>query len=349
MTDADPLMAAVTTGGQIGQAFTASTGTFTEVADNLRQKTEVTLTAEIYSQASAAFAGSGFLDSVVLDQTFNDVNLVGRPLTIGNFVNQSGIGAVFSAVTNTYSPYIQIGDDANPDPNLDEIIRGQDYQEVLTNFPIGNQVLTGLFLGMTLSGPQGPSQVYQHTILDRIGIAARQGLVAQNVTVGPNTLPALSSLDVTTVNILGSLYSPSALLAEEQQLAVVNTQFAAFQAEYAQAAPGSVQDDVLNMGANVIRSLAVEGTRIIADTYDLLSDQLTTPLANESLVKAYFDTPRITIVSSTLETAGSDSAPTYQSGLTVAVDLRKDDLRSLVAPGQEASVAFGFEPYPRSE
>src|SRR5262249_25065142 len=80
MTDADPLLS-----GTVGQTVTTSTGTFSEVADNLRAKTEVSLTAEIYSQASAAFGlGDGLSNTVVLDHVFNDVDLVGRPLTIGN-------------------------------------------------------------------------------------------------------------------------------------------------------------------------------------------------------------------------------------------------------------------------
>ena len=51
MNDADPLMA----GATVGQTFTASTGTFTEVPDDLREKTEVKLTAEIYSQVGGLF------------------------------------------------------------------------------------------------------------------------------------------------------------------------------------------------------------------------------------------------------------------------------------------------------
>ena len=47
----------------------------------MRQKTEVTLTAEIYSQAAAAlvFGSDGLSQTVVLDQTFNDVDLGGPP------------------------------------------------------------------------------------------------------------------------------------------------------------------------------------------------------------------------------------------------------------------------------
>jgi hypothetical protein len=149
MQDADPLMA----GATIGQVFTAASGTFTEVPANLRATTEIQLTAEIYSQASAALAGSGLSDTVVLDQTFNDVDLVGRPLTIGNFVSASGLGAVFTSETFTYAPYVDLGDEAYPEPNQDELIPGTNYQETYTNFPLGNQVLTGLFLNVTFSGP----------------------------------------------------------------------------------------------------------------------------------------------------------------------------------------------------
>src|SRR5206468_2751825 len=101
--------------------------------DNLRQKTEVKLTAELYSQAFAAFGfDNGLSQTVVLDQTFNDVDLVGHPLTIGNFVSNSSIGSpTFSSLTNTYSPYIEVGDEAFPDQNQDQINRGQDFQEVL--------------------------------------------------------------------------------------------------------------------------------------------------------------------------------------------------------------------------
>ena len=154
MVNADPLMAALTPSGHVGQAFTASTGTFTEVPAVLRETTEVSLTAEIYSVAGAAFGLNPFIQTVVLDQTFNDVDLVGRPLTIGNFVSSTSVGSpVFGLVTNVYSPYIVLGDQAFPDPSHDETITGQSYQEQITNFPLGSQFLTGLFLNVTLSGP----------------------------------------------------------------------------------------------------------------------------------------------------------------------------------------------------
>ena len=134
MTDADPLMP----GATIGHTFTTATGTFAQVADDLEQTTEVQLVAEMYSQADALFGLSPFQDTTVLDQTFDDVELVGRPLTIGNFVTSSSVGAlVFGSTTNTYTPYIVMGDEGLHGTEQPEPIVGQPYQEVLTNFPLG--------------------------------------------------------------------------------------------------------------------------------------------------------------------------------------------------------------------
>ena len=53
------------------------------------------------------------------------------------------------------------------------MIQGQAYQEVFTNFPLGSQLVTGLFLDISLSGPQGPATTLEKTLLDREGYAAR--------------------------------------------------------------------------------------------------------------------------------------------------------------------------------
>src|SRR5262249_4440503 len=87
MMDADPLMP----GAAIGKIFTPLIGTFTAVSRDLEETTELQLVAENYSQASLLFGlSSGLKDTTVLDQTFDDDYLVGRLLTIGNFVSQTG-------------------------------------------------------------------------------------------------------------------------------------------------------------------------------------------------------------------------------------------------------------------
>jgi len=327
MTNADPEFA----GSQIGQAATPSTNTFTEVADILRQKTEVKLTAEIYSQGAAALGiGDGLGDTVVLDQTFNDVDLVGHPLTIGNFVHSSGGGALaFTSTTNTYSPYIQIGDEANPDSSKDQVIRGTDYQEMLTNLPFGSQVLTGLFLDVTLSGPNAPAQTFEHTIIDRIGYAARQGLVATSVAVDPNGAPALTQFDVFTLNVLPGLHDPTPpypLMAKVSQ--------------DIQSLAAAVNDGGTTVppdADSLLRNLVTETTWLQSASLFQVSNAATRRLASVSNVVSYFDQPRLVVVSgSVLVDASEDATVEY------GIDLLRNAARVIADPGQSASVAIAF-------
>ena len=123
---------------------------------------------------------------------------MGRPLTIGNFVSTTTLsGPFFAVTTNTYSPYIEVGDDANPNPSQDQIIRGTDYQEVLTNFPLASQVLTGLFLHTTLLSPEEngtrKTETVEKTLFDRIGFAARQNGGSPTLNLGADTAPSARS------------------------------------------------------------------------------------------------------------------------------------------------------------
>jgi hypothetical protein len=195
LVNADPLMTAT-----LGQSAASPTGTFTEVADALRSKTRIQVDAEIYSQAGALFGGSGLSTSTVLDLTFNDVSLVGRPLTIGNDVSTTGGGFVFTALSHTYSPYVIVAGDS-ADPKDDQVVYGTDYQEVLTNFPLGSQILTGVFLHVTLIAPDGTTTTTTKPLADRLGPAIRMNGGSPNLTFNDSTPPLLNSLDLTTIGV----------------------------------------------------------------------------------------------------------------------------------------------------
>jgi transglutaminase-like putative cysteine protease len=320
--NADPLMAAVTPGGHVGQAFTASTGTFTDVPQALRATTEVSLTAEIYSQAAAAFGLNSLTETVVLDHTFDDVNLVGRPLTVGNFVNTNSTASpVFGLVTNTYTPYIVMGDDALPDSQLPDAITGQQYQENLTNFPLGSQILTGLFLNVTLSGPGTTSQTFSQTLVDLIGYAVRQGLVrSQSVPVNVSGPPTISPYDLTTLNILPGLQSSAAAQLEQeradQEIAIVSSE--------ADSTTVDQTDAFIALARAELAKLACA------------SDEETANLERGFSVVAYSYVPRIITFSSQVVTAS------YQSTISYSVNLLNDVLRALASPGQNALAALAF-------
>jgi uncharacterized membrane protein len=323
--DADPLMP----GATIGQTFTTSTGTFAEVADDLREKTEVQLNAEFYSPGIGGLGG-GLSTTTVLDQTFNDVDLVGHPLTVGNIVNQSSTGFIFTTTTNTYSPYLEVSDEAYPGSGNDEVLRGTDYQEVLTNFPLGSQILTGLFLDITLSGPEGPSQDYESALVDRIGYAARQNGGSPQISVSPSDPPPLTSADAFTL-----LVAPGQQNLEVFQPAQQNLQNELNQLQSLSSSSSAGDDvDFSAMFQHALRDAnIVTGLSFLAS-----SDVQSARVADSALVQEYADRPRLILLTNRLE----PSADGTSTVLVSSVDLRRDTVRAIAYPGQATDAATTF-------
>lgn len=332
MTNADPLMP----GATIGQSLTTATGTFTAIPQDLEETTEIQLVAEIYSQASAALgAGDGLSETTVLDQTFDDDYLVGRPISVGNFVTTTSLGFLFTSTTDTYQPYINIGDEAYDDGQNDQVIDGTPYQEVLTNFPLGSQVLTGLFLNVTLSGSQGPSETYQHTILDEIGYAARQGLVAPSVSVNPLAPPPLNDFDITTVNVLAGLQDPNTRLPLYEDLSAQQADALALEQASGSTGPATTQAE------GVATNFAIDYTRYLDENVLYNSDVLTGELAPSYGVVAYWDRPRVIIASQTV----TPNADMQTATVTEAIDLLRDNILAEAYSGQATSAVFDFNVY----
>ena len=316
-------------GGGLGTAFTTVTDTFAEVDDALRDKVRVSLEVEKYNSAAAAFAGgNGLGTTTVLDQTFNSVDLVGRSLTVSQFVVSSSINAAFlSERTNTYSPYIAVSDDGTP---LDQanVIRGTDYQEVITNFPLGTQIVTGVFMDVELSGPGAPTETSRSTLADRLGFDIRQNGGRPNLQVDENSPPVLTEADAFTIFAMPGLGNPHRSQALPDQVQAASAQLAALPA-----------DDPTGQSQH-LESIAVQGmTQLFGDILETASDLQTRRLADTALVRAYADRPRIAIVSTHLTVDEATGA----SKLSFAIDLQRDTLRVLADPGQdnvEAPAAF---------
>lgn len=326
MTDADPLIPTAA----VGTSFASVSQTFAEVPDGLRAKTEVTLSAETYSSARAAFGLGGFGTDVVLNQVFNDVDLVGRPLTVDNFVNtdrEGGLG--FFSVVNTYSPYIQQSDEAFPDPDQDlllrgpnELIRGQDYQEYVSNFPFGNQFLTGVFLHFTLTGPGGVPQGYDRTLIDRIGFAGRHTAESTPLQIDPTGPPIISALDLWTVNALPGLQSPAVVAGQRDALAAVTDRVAAL--------PAGAPLDQVNLYEREIASLGNENVGIL---FAAACDNVQAQMAPGYQVKSYYTSPRLLI--STTRQVGDH--------VEVSLDLLRNDTFDTPYPGQAVSTTLFYE------
>jgi uncharacterized membrane protein/transglutaminase-like putative cysteine protease/sugar lactone lactonase YvrE len=318
MKDADPLMT-----GTSGQAVTASAGSFGVVPDNLREKTEIKLVAETESEFDEVL-GAGLNNQVVLDHIFNDVDLVGHPLSIGNAVSTSAVGLGITQIVYTYSPYLAVGDEANADPSSDPVINGMQYQEVYSNEPLVSVALTGLFLNVTLSGPQGPAETFQHTMFDRLGFAARQNPNNVNISFDTSTPPVFTPFDVTTVNVLPGLQSPNVSAPQADQLSRLASQLD-------QLSTAGTITDTAQTGP-VLVGYATGLTRALGEQTLAESDTLDTALAPFYEVVAYADRPQVVATSEQLT----------QSGIATSIDFVSNAIRAIAFPGQVSDTTFNF-------
>jgi transglutaminase-like putative cysteine protease len=166
-------------GASIGQTFAAATRSFAEISDDARHMVNLRLDVETTSPGVGLLTrGPGQEVQTVLDESFSTADLAGKTLSVAHFISQQTLSAIITATTITYSPYIYIHDlDTTPTDGL--LVRGIDYQELLTNFPFGTEIVTGLFLTISTMGPaddagERATHVVEKTLVDRIGFAARQ-------------------------------------------------------------------------------------------------------------------------------------------------------------------------------
>ena len=132
----------------------------------------------------------------------------GRSRSATSSAPASSAAFIFTATTNTYTPYIVMGDEAFPILNCPKRLSGKQYQEVLTNFPLASQILTGLFLNITLSGAGTPHRPSAKPLLTASATPPGKVAAPENLSVNPSGPPIITPFDLTTLNILPGLQSP---------------------------------------------------------------------------------------------------------------------------------------------
>ncbi len=335
-------------GATPGQVFGTSPTTFSVPDDSIRQQVTLRLNAEIYSQASAILAEAGLSTNTVLQQTFFTDTLAGRPISVGNVVNENAVSAlVISSSTITYSPYFLLGQ-GDSDITQDPIVYGQDYQEVYTSFPLGSQILTGLFLEVDTQNPNldtliansggfgTPPQTatYTRTLFDRIGYAARQGLVSVNVSTPTPPAPAFTTADTATVNILPGLQSSQGFQNQLTRLQNLNTAIQAIQPQVQSVSTSSMtpaQTQIQQLAAHLTQLQTIAVNELITMSQNAASDLSLAQLQPIYLGHAYYTTPRLTVALSSLNTTAGT--------VGFKLDLLKNDDRFEAGP-QQLSTSF---------
>ena len=320
-----------------GDTFTASSGNFDDVPANLQHRMRVRVIAETYSTAGAVY-GFGLSTSTMLDQSFDTVDLVDKPVTVGHFVSrQRPPGLAISATINTYSPYVTVGDSAIDIADY-QIVRGADYTETFTNFPLGTTLLTGVFVDIDVISPQSPNnpQTYRRVLVDRIGYAVRQtGGSVQ--APQPDAPPALTTLDLLTIQASPSQQPIDAFAARQSRLTALRSELAPLVAQVNALPPPGQQTPTqvaLRQHANELdRGTTIALLELMTAAYAGYADSSVRDIGASYLVKPWIASPRLTIAHSNVDNAG----------FHLNLDIRKNDLRVYPLPGISYTNAAHFE------
>jgi hypothetical protein len=139
--DLDPCFANAGADDVFVESDADGTDRIAEVPDDLRHKVTMRLKVERSDMVAGGAVWSGFSYSYPLEHTFNTVELVGRPVTLGHLVQSAYPEAfmIFYYMQHTYTPYFAVGD-------FETVIEGQPFQDMISSFPFGNFLTTAEWL-----------------------------------------------------------------------------------------------------------------------------------------------------------------------------------------------------------
>ncbi len=281
-----------------GQSYQTALERFESIPESLRQKITFRLKAETYALANSLFKlGPG--SSTVLEKTYNTAELVGRPVSVGNFVTETGLNApVFTAATITYTPYFFIGS-GGPDVSADAVVTGSNYQEFYTNYPLGSTVLTGLFLEIDAKDETNATRTYRRTIFDRLGPAGRAGLAPVNVSISGTPQPAVSDFDIVTVNALPGLQDLPAFNDQKIRLSSALGAYQAIKPQVAQIPTSgpltNEQQALVQQAITFQRNIVIAQNEMITMGYNGGADAFLKQMEQGYAMKASYNSPRLTL------------------------------------------------------
>jgi transglutaminase-like putative cysteine protease len=295
------------------------------------QQHTVTLSLEIEQYNQFPLGGLFLSRTVPLTATYSTAQLAAKPLSIGQFVNtEVPPGLVFGSVTHTYTPYFALDGD-------DFVTVGDEFQDLLTTFPLASHYTTAAWLTVETSTPDGQTDQFTRVVKDYLGPDVRLNggnptleLPADNRSFVsyedafalwflPNQLRQLQFAEKLRVTNLYDIYDNSRTVQDLPDEATNAAELAAYQqAEIAYLQTRNAQYAL--------------GGLVFAE----LSDPVIREISESLRVKLFYDAPRVIMANSAV--IGSAEAGT-ESDVQISLDLRSTEATAIVYPGQAKEAA----------
>ncbi len=277
-----------------GQLVAESTAA--ALTDAERHLVTVSVKVETLNPAFGQALGGG--EAEKLSVVLPSVSLVGKPVTLQQGVHiASQGGLVFSSFVHTYTPQLRVGEQL--------VAVGEPFQELLTSFPLGTEIVTGLFVDVTLDGPgqDGESKRFRHVAVDLLGASARVGGLDDGevaLDVSPDS-PTLGAMDAVVVHVAPSWVPSRALLGMEPGLRSLQSALSArrpqIEAIESEPNPDAQERAFLAQTESLVAQMHAQIGLAAGLAFFDDSDTLSRALAEHFQVAAWPSAPRLTFVS----------------------------------------------------
>ncbi len=319
-TNLDPSFATA----QPGDVF-ATPGSNDQIAElptNTRQQVTFVLEVEQYNSFPI---GGVFLNTFTpLTATFAMPELASKAVTFGHMVVTDVQGGIYTNITHTYTPYFAVGGD-------DFMYFGDEFQDLLTTFPLATHFTTAEWLHVTITAPNGQvTDSFTRELKDLIGLDVRLNGGNPTLTNDDNAPFATGS------DLFASWFLPNEVnnlqYAERAQTENMRDVIAT-----AITADNLPEDLNTPEGSAAFSDMFLQYLQARNEQYALaglefakLADPANRDIENNLGVNMVYEKPRIIIASS----------QEHDDSVLTAMDLRSTEARILVSPGQAQAAAF---------
>jgi uncharacterized membrane protein len=316
---------------QPGDIFATPSGSGSDrvaaLPGSLSYTVQLELQVEQYSQFP--IGGANLTTFTPLSASYTLAQLASKSLTIGHVtVTEAQGGAPFTTVTHTYSPFFTIAGE-------DLLTYGDEFQDLLSNFPLASHFTTAEWLVFTLTSPDGNQETFKRELKDLIGLDAR--LFGGNPVIA---LPADNRAFTSFDDAFATWFLPNQLgnvqYARRQQADNARAVIAAAQA--ADAVPNPLvtaeDKDLWRQGALQYFLARNQQFALAGLEFAKMADPAVQDIESNLRVKLFYDQPRLIITSSASQPDGS---------VETSIDLRSTKAAAIVYPGQAAQAELSAQ------
>jgi uncharacterized membrane protein len=294
-----------------------------ELPDSLRHK--VTLSLEVEQYNSFPVGGTNLTTFHPLTATYATAQIAAKPVSIGHFVSTETAGGVYTTIQHTYTPYFAVEGE-------DFLTAGDEFQDLLTNFPLATVFTTAEWITVETEDPDGQTTNFSREVKDLIGLDVRLNGGNLDIELPADNAPFTSFDDAFALWFLPNQLADPQYAARSRTANFYDVLGSAITAN---ALPDPIQtpEETQAMNEAKVQYFLARNEQYALGglAFAELADPAAQDIEQNLRVKLFYDQPRIIIASSAAQADGTVSK---------TMDLRATEAEAIVYPDQAVDAQF---------